>query len=138
MGMFNELLAVDWLLNFSDPIIWKMWTFIKPPLVCFMFILSLIKMFHWSLIKMFHWTSLSFPVWSLGVISFLSFIISFKMPPGVALLLVHSYLCYILICSLIRCWDATSFHEIYRITAGLGGGGSGPELCVWSLLYLRY
>ncbi|WOL18945.1 U3 small nucleolar RNA-associated protein [Canna indica] len=38
---------------------------------------------------------------------------------------------------LIRCWDATSFHETYRITVGLGGLGSGPELCVWSLLFLR-
>lgn len=28
-------------------------------------------------------------------------------------------------------------HEIYRITVGLGGFGSGPELCVWSLLALR-
>ncbi|XP_008778520.1 WD repeat-containing protein PCN-like isoform X1 [Phoenix dactylifera] len=38
---------------------------------------------------------------------------------------------------LIRCWDAISFHEAYRITVGLGGLGSGPELCVWSLLFLR-
>ncbi|KAG8062492.1 hypothetical protein GUJ93_ZPchr0003g16450 [Zizania palustris] len=38
---------------------------------------------------------------------------------------------------LIRCWDSTSFHEKYRITAGLGGAGSGHELCVWSLLFLR-
>ncbi|ONK79691.1 uncharacterized protein A4U43_C01F9060 [Asparagus officinalis] len=38
---------------------------------------------------------------------------------------------------IIRCWDTTSFHEIYRITAGLGGLGSGPEFCVWSLLSLR-
>ncbi|KAJ0967085.1 hypothetical protein J5N97_024002 [Dioscorea zingiberensis] len=38
---------------------------------------------------------------------------------------------------LIRCWDTLSFHEKYRITVGLGGGGSGPELCVWSLLFLR-
>ncbi|XP_074588267.1 WD repeat-containing protein PCN-like [Curcuma longa] len=38
---------------------------------------------------------------------------------------------------LIRCWDAASFHEKYRITAGLGGLGSGPELCIWSLLFLR-
>ncbi|XP_072972619.1 WD repeat-containing protein PCN-like [Typha angustifolia] len=37
----------------------------------------------------------------------------------------------------IRCWDATSFHEAYRITVGLGGISSGPELCVWSLLFLR-
>lgn len=38
---------------------------------------------------------------------------------------------------LIRCWDAQSFHEVYRITVGLGGLGSGPELCVWALLVLR-
>ncbi|MED6133282.1 hypothetical protein PIB30_027043 [Stylosanthes scabra] len=38
---------------------------------------------------------------------------------------------------LIRCWDATSSHEIYRITAGLGGLGGGNELCIWSLLSLR-
>ncbi|KAJ6799663.1 U3 small nucleolar RNA-associated protein 4-like protein [Iris pallida] len=38
---------------------------------------------------------------------------------------------------LIRCWDTSSFHEMYRITIGLGGLGSGPELCVWSLLFLR-
>ncbi|TVU45221.1 hypothetical protein EJB05_04697 [Eragrostis curvula] len=38
---------------------------------------------------------------------------------------------------LIRCWDSTSFHEKYRITAGLGGAGTGPELCIWSLLFLR-
>lgn len=37
----------------------------------------------------------------------------------------------------IRCWDALSSCEIYRITVGLGGLGSGPELCVWSLLALR-
>ncbi|CAM0876068.1 unnamed protein product [Alopecurus aequalis] len=37
---------------------------------------------------------------------------------------------------LIRCWDLTSFHEKYRITAGLGGVGSGRELCIWSLLIL--
>lgn len=37
----------------------------------------------------------------------------------------------------IRCWDARVGHEIYRITVGLGGSGSGPELCVWSLLSLR-
>lgn len=39
--------------------------------------------------------------------------------------------------SLIRCWDSASFHEKYRITAGLGGVGTGPELCIWSLLFLR-
>ncbi|XP_028806860.1 WD repeat-containing protein PCN isoform X2 [Neltuma alba] len=38
---------------------------------------------------------------------------------------------------LIRCWDAALGREIYRITAGLGGLGSGPELCIWSLLSLR-
>ncbi|BAS86253.1 WD repeat-containing protein PCN [Oryza sativa Japonica Group] len=38
---------------------------------------------------------------------------------------------------LIRCWDSTSFYEKYRITAGLGGAGSGNELCIWSLLFLR-
>ncbi|KAI3409043.1 WD_REPEATS_REGION domain-containing protein [Psidium guajava] len=37
----------------------------------------------------------------------------------------------------IRCWDALSCCEIYRITIGLGGLGSGPEVCVWSLLALR-
>uniref|UniRef100_A0A2P2LV92 Transducin-related family protein n=2 Tax=Rhizophora mucronata TaxID=61149 RepID=A0A2P2LV92_RHIMU len=37
----------------------------------------------------------------------------------------------------IRCWDAKLGHEIYRITVGLGGLGSGPDLCIWSLLALR-
>ncbi|KAI4375064.1 hypothetical protein MLD38_012976 [Melastoma candidum] len=37
----------------------------------------------------------------------------------------------------IRCWNVESCQEIYRITVGLGGLGSGPELCVWSLLALR-
>ncbi|KAL6995333.1 hypothetical protein U1Q18_005472 [Sarracenia purpurea var. burkii] len=37
----------------------------------------------------------------------------------------------------IRCWDAKLAHEIYRITVGLGGTGSGTDLCVWSLLALR-
>ncbi|XAR48433.1 hypothetical protein NMG60_11031255, partial [Bertholletia excelsa] len=37
----------------------------------------------------------------------------------------------------IRCWDAKLAHEIYRITVGLGGLGSGPDLCIWSLLALR-
>lgn len=37
----------------------------------------------------------------------------------------------------IRCWDAKVAHEVYRITVGLGGVGSGPELCIWSLLALR-
>lgn len=40
-------------------------------------------------------------------------------------------------CRFIRCWDAKVGHEMYRITVGLGGVGSGPELCVWSLLALR-
>ncbi|KAK7250752.1 hypothetical protein RIF29_33404 [Crotalaria pallida] len=38
---------------------------------------------------------------------------------------------------LIRCWDAITGHEVYRITAGLGGLGSGDDLCIWSLLSLR-
>ncbi|KAL8130963.1 hypothetical protein AgCh_007044 [Apium graveolens] len=38
---------------------------------------------------------------------------------------------------LIRCWDPETAREIYRITVGLGGSGSGPELCIWSLLSLR-
>lgn len=38
---------------------------------------------------------------------------------------------------IIRCWDAKLAHEIYRVTVGLGGSSNGPELCVWSLLYLR-
>ncbi|GAB4830243.1 hypothetical protein Ancab_019883 [Ancistrocladus abbreviatus] len=37
----------------------------------------------------------------------------------------------------IRCWDVKHAHELYRITVGLGGLGSGTELCVWSLLALR-
>lgn len=37
----------------------------------------------------------------------------------------------------IRCWDAKLSQEIYRITVGLGGLGSGSELCIWSLLALR-
>ncbi|KAF3666102.1 putative cirhin-like isoform 2 [Capsicum annuum] len=37
----------------------------------------------------------------------------------------------------IRCWDAKFVHEIYRISVGLGGVGSGSELCIWSLLALR-
>ncbi|KAK6792666.1 hypothetical protein RDI58_011747 [Solanum bulbocastanum] len=37
----------------------------------------------------------------------------------------------------IRCWDAEVTHEIYRISVGLGGMGSGSELCIWSLLALR-
>lgn len=42
-----------------------------------------------------------------------------------------------LCCSVIRCWNTASFHEAYRITVGLGGLGSGFELCVWTLLFLR-
>ncbi|KAI4337065.1 hypothetical protein L6164_015523 [Bauhinia variegata] len=38
---------------------------------------------------------------------------------------------------LIRCWDAKQGHEIYRITAGLGGLGGKHDLCIWSLLSLR-
>ncbi|XP_019090308.1 PREDICTED: U3 small nucleolar RNA-associated protein 4 isoform X3 [Camelina sativa] len=38
---------------------------------------------------------------------------------------------------LIRCWDANSCQEVYRITVGLGGLGSSSEICVWSLLSLR-
>ncbi|KAL2471554.1 Transducin family protein/WD-40 repeat family protein [Abeliophyllum distichum] len=37
----------------------------------------------------------------------------------------------------IRCWDAKLAHEIYRITVGLGGLGSGRDLCILSLLALR-
>ncbi|PSR99921.1 U3 small nucleolar RNA-associated protein [Actinidia chinensis var. chinensis] len=37
----------------------------------------------------------------------------------------------------IRCWDAKLGHEIYRITVGLGGSGSIPDVCIWSLLALR-
>ncbi|KAE8704475.1 cirhin-like [Hibiscus syriacus] len=38
---------------------------------------------------------------------------------------------------LIRCWNADSSQEIFRSTVALGGLGSGPELCIWSLLSLR-
>ncbi|KAG0502909.1 hypothetical protein HPP92_002981 [Vanilla planifolia] len=38
---------------------------------------------------------------------------------------------------LIRCWNASTFQEFYRVTVGLGGLGSGPELCILSLLFLR-
>ncbi|XWS09544.1 hypothetical protein CRYUN_Cryun40dG0093800 [Craigia yunnanensis] len=38
---------------------------------------------------------------------------------------------------LIRCWNADLGHEIFRSTVALGGLGSGPELCIWSLLSLR-
>ncbi|KAF6136645.1 hypothetical protein GIB67_016101 [Kingdonia uniflora] len=37
----------------------------------------------------------------------------------------------------IRCWDAKSAHEMFRITVASGGLRSGPELCIWSLLFLR-
>ncbi|KAK6116037.1 hypothetical protein DH2020_008306 [Rehmannia glutinosa] len=37
----------------------------------------------------------------------------------------------------IRCWDVKLAHEIYRITVGRGGLGSGSDLCIWSLLALR-
>ncbi|KAI3465249.1 hypothetical protein Pfo_021912 [Paulownia fortunei] len=37
----------------------------------------------------------------------------------------------------IRCWDAKLALEIYRITVGLGGLGSGADLCIWSLIALR-
>ncbi|KAJ9560351.1 hypothetical protein OSB04_005511 [Centaurea solstitialis] len=37
----------------------------------------------------------------------------------------------------IRCWDAKSSHEVYRITIGSGGLGGVSDLCVWSLLALR-
>ncbi|XP_044509908.1 WD repeat-containing protein PCN [Mangifera indica] len=38
----------------------------------------------------------------------------------------------------IRCWNAKLGIEIYRITVGVGGLGSGPDLCIWSLLFLRH
>ncbi|KAL4290096.1 hypothetical protein GQ457_14G002240 [Hibiscus cannabinus] len=38
---------------------------------------------------------------------------------------------------LIRCWNADLGHEIFRSVVALGGLGSGPELCIWSLLSLR-
>ncbi|MCL7047435.1 hypothetical protein MKW94_026793 [Papaver nudicaule] len=37
----------------------------------------------------------------------------------------------------IRCWDAQSTHEVYRITVGMGGLGNRSELSVWSLIYLK-
>ncbi|KAH9301389.1 hypothetical protein KI387_012972, partial [Taxus chinensis] len=37
----------------------------------------------------------------------------------------------------IRCWDTNTSHELYRMTAGIGGLGSGSDLCIWSLLALR-
>lgn len=44
----------------------------------------------------------------------------------------------LVLCRFIRCWDAKFAHEIYRVTVGLGGLGSGSELCIWSLLALRW
>ncbi|MBA0738424.1 hypothetical protein Gogos_011778, partial [Gossypium gossypioides] len=38
---------------------------------------------------------------------------------------------------LIRCWNVDLGREIFRSTVALGGLGSGPELCIWSLLSLR-
>ncbi|KAM5565900.1 WD repeat-containing protein PCN [Rosa sericea] len=38
---------------------------------------------------------------------------------------------------MIRIWDARGGIEKHRITVGLGGLGSGSELCVWALLSLR-
>lgn len=46
--------------------------------------------------------------------------------------------CFIFEYRFIRCWDVKSAHEIYRITAGVGGLGSASDLCIWSLLALRY
>ncbi|XP_039066774.1 WD repeat-containing protein PCN-like [Hibiscus syriacus] len=37
----------------------------------------------------------------------------------------------------IRCWNADLGHEIFRSVVALGGLGSGPEFCIWSLLSLR-
>ncbi|XP_026389623.1 WD repeat-containing protein PCN-like [Papaver somniferum] len=37
----------------------------------------------------------------------------------------------------IRCWDAQSTHEVYRITVGMGGLHNRSDLCVWSLIYLK-
>ncbi|PIN11600.1 WD40 repeat protein [Handroanthus impetiginosus] len=37
----------------------------------------------------------------------------------------------------IRCWDVKLAYEIYRITVGVGGLGSGSDLCIWSLIALR-
>ncbi|KAI3873622.1 hypothetical protein MKW92_037814 [Papaver armeniacum] len=37
----------------------------------------------------------------------------------------------------IRCWDAHTTHEVYRITVGTGGLRDGSDLCVWSLIYLK-
>ncbi|XP_050363379.1 WD repeat-containing protein PCN [Argentina anserina] len=38
---------------------------------------------------------------------------------------------------MIRIWDARGGIEKHRITVGLGGLGSGSELCVWALFSLR-
>ncbi|KAI3865140.1 hypothetical protein MKX03_029227 [Papaver bracteatum] len=37
----------------------------------------------------------------------------------------------------IRCWDAQSNNEVYRITVGMGGSRSRSDLCVWCLIYLK-
>ncbi|RZC86178.1 hypothetical protein C5167_007364 [Papaver somniferum] len=37
----------------------------------------------------------------------------------------------------IRCWDAQSNREVYRITVGTGGLHNRSDLCVWSLIYLK-
>ncbi|CAM8911121.1 unnamed protein product [Rhodiola kirilowii] len=37
----------------------------------------------------------------------------------------------------IRCWDAKSSQEIYRINLGHGSVASGSDICIWSLLALR-
>lgn len=56
----------------------------------------------------------------------------------ISAVLIHFFSRQILNFRFIRCWDAKTSHEIYRITVGLGGLGSGPELCIWSLLALRF
>ncbi|KAH6781137.1 Transducin family protein / WD-40 repeat family protein [Perilla frutescens var. hirtella] len=38
----------------------------------------------------------------------------------------------------IRCWDVKLAQEMYRITVGHGDLAIGNELCIWSLLALRY
>jgi len=38
---------------------------------------------------------------------------------------------------IIRIWDAKSGIEAHNMSAGLGRD-SGHELCIWSLLYLRW
>lgn len=37
----------------------------------------------------------------------------------------------------IRCWDLSTMHEVYRITAGIGGLKTKADICIWSLLVLR-